>query len=373
MRPGKVKRFWPRSHYSELHREAAWTLRIKLSHPRRGRAVSARRSLRDPGAAGRTCLEMLRSPALGGVHSRVPGGAPRGGCGPASRGTSGVCRGGRMTWLSQRKRPRRCRGAGEATERAVSAAAPRSQRLGPGSVRLSAPGGCESAAAAATEEEELVGARRMRPLPGAPGVAAAAALLLLLLPRARADEHEHTVRGVPAGRAVPGPLSGSPPRQGRRGLESPAALSSRAAIGGAFRLGLVEQEPRELGGGISLRSWDRTARPECLGLFPLAGPKWRPTSGSGGPRVRGKECGSARGSLRRGGGDCRHAKFGVSGPWEGSCALATGGYDAAEDGCCTITRHTQPGNILRCTVRTGLSSYPHPTPHRTKTLAWLQH
>eukprot|EP00069_Balaena_mysticetus_P018978 bmy_11835T0 len=33
----------------------------------------------------------------------------------------------------------------------------------------------------------------MRPLPGAPGVAAAAALLLLLLlPRARADEHEHT-------------------------------------------------------------------------------------------------------------------------------------------------------------------------------------
>ncbi|GAB1302411.1 Transmembrane 9 superfamily member 3 [Apodemus speciosus] len=32
----------------------------------------------------------------------------------------------------------------------------------------------------------------MRPLPGAPGVAAAAALLLLLLPRARSDEHEHT-------------------------------------------------------------------------------------------------------------------------------------------------------------------------------------
>lgn len=36
----------------------------------------------------------------------------------------------------------RRRGAGEARERAVTAAARRSQRLGPGPVRLSAPRGC---------------------------------------------------------------------------------------------------------------------------------------------------------------------------------------------------------------------------------------
>ena len=47
----------------------------------------------------------------------------------------------------------------------------------------------------------------MRPLPGAPGVAAAAALLLLLLlPRARADEHEHTVRIAPGRRGRLRPL-----------------------------------------------------------------------------------------------------------------------------------------------------------------------
>lgn len=53
-------------------------------------------------------------------------------------------------------------GAGEARERAVTAAAPRSQQLGLGPVRLSAPRGCESAAAAAAAaaEEESVGGRR---------------------------------------------------------------------------------------------------------------------------------------------------------------------------------------------------------------------
>lgn len=96
-------------------------------------------------------------------------------------------------------------------------------------MRLSAPRGCESAAAeaAAAAEEESVGrlraggARRMKPLPGAPGVAVAAALLLLLLPRARADEHEHTVRR-PGRCGRPGLAPQFPPRQAPRSLEGPA-------------------------------------------------------------------------------------------------------------------------------------------------------
>lgn len=70
----------------------------------------------------------------------------------------------------------------------------------------------------------------MRPLPGAPGVAAAAALLLLLLlPRARADEHEHTVRGAP----------------GRRGRSRPADPTRRPVrLGAAWRAGRPGRAPR---------------------------------------------------------------------------------------------------------------------------------
>lgn len=63
----------------------------------------------------------------------------------------------------------------------------------------------------------------MRPLPGAPGVAAAVVLLLLLLPRARADEHEHTVR-VPGRRHSPSArILSSLPGQAQRGLQGPEA------------------------------------------------------------------------------------------------------------------------------------------------------
>lgn len=104
----------------------------------------------------------------------------------------------------------------------------------------------------------------MRPLPGAPGVAAAAALLLLLLPRARADEHEHTVRGSPG-------RSGRPPhpRPARRPVRLGAAWRagrprrSAAAAEDAFRLGLAEQEPRELGGDVCGRSRGRTPLPSA--------------------------------------------------------------------------------------------------------------
>lgn len=128
----------------------------------------------------------------------------------------------------------------------------------------------------------------MRPLPGAPGVAAAAALLLLLLPRARADEHEHTVRSAPGRRGSlrlhrrPGRLGAawSPRRPGR----------APRPPGGAFRLGLAEQEPRELGGGISVSSRDGTLLPERLGLLPRPGPKWRRTPVSEVPGSR-ERCG----------------------------------------------------------------------------------
>jgi hypothetical protein len=76
----------------------------------------------------------------------------------------------------------------------------------------------------------------MRPLPGAPGVAAAAALLLLLLSRARADEHEHTVRR-PDWRGLPGRLPCLPSRQARRGLKSRAARCSPAAVRGLLPVG----------------------------------------------------------------------------------------------------------------------------------------
>lgn len=80
----------------------------------------------------------------------------------------------------------------------------------------------------------------MRPLPGAPGVAAAAALLLLLLPRARADEHEHTVRGVPGWRDLPrpAPLVTAPAglvRPGKHGGRVEPRGRPRAPSGWAWR------------------------------------------------------------------------------------------------------------------------------------------
>lgn len=252
-----------------------------------------------------------------------------------------------MTWLSQRKRQRRRRGAGEATERAVSAAAPRRQRLSPGPVRLSAPGGCESVAAA----EESVGGRRAggsaedeaaagrsRRGGGRRAVAATAAPG----PGGRARAH-----GERRPRPTRPPPACSPPRRpGGPGAAWKARRPGRARRPpqGAFRLGLAEQEPRELGGGISVRSRDGTPRPSAwasssaqdldgapplgLGASEAGEGAWR-GSGLTSPRVWGRG----------------HARLGASGPRESSCVLAAGGYDTAEDGCITITRHTQPGNI----------------------------
>lgn len=117
----------------------------------------------------------------------------------------------------------------------------------------------------------------MRPLPCVPGVAAAAALLLLLLPRARADEHEHTVRGVAGRRCRPGPAPPyprSPLGQAQRGLESPVSGLSPTAVqrrlpvrpGGAGTPGAGRRHFRALPDR-------RTPRPECLGLLPLPGAK----------------------------------------------------------------------------------------------------
>lgn len=258
----------------------------------RPEAASAPRFGPGPRRCSRVRAPGLRDP--GRPWPARPGRGGRRRLRPASHGTSGACRGGGMTWLSQRKRPRRRRGAGEATERAVSAAAPRSQRRSPGPVRLSAPGGCESAAAA--EEESVggrrpVGARRMRPLPGAPGVAAAAALwLLLLLPRARADEHEHTVRGAPGrrGRPRPAPRLAAPAGPARPG--KPGGPVEPVAVRGRLPVGPGGAGTRELGGGISLRSWGRTPRPDLDGAPPL---------GLGLPRP-GQERGEGPGSPRRG-------------------------------------------------------------------------
>lgn len=59
-----------------------------------------------------------------------------------------------------------------------------------------------------------------------------------------------------------------PPRPARRGLEGWAARRSLAAAEGAFRLGLVEQEPRELGGGICVRFPGKTPFPSAWASFP---------------------------------------------------------------------------------------------------------
>lgn len=138
----------------------------------------------------------------------------------------------------------RRQGAGEAPERAVTAAARRSQRLGPGPVCLSAPRGCESAAAeaaAAAAEEESVGRRRAggsaedeaaagrsRRGGGRRAVAAAAAQG----PGGRARAHGEK-RPRPARQPPPAP----PPRQARRGLESPAAGPSPEASRGRLPVG----------------------------------------------------------------------------------------------------------------------------------------
>lgn len=208
----------------------------------------------------------------------------------------------------------RRRGAGEARERAVTAAARRSQRLGPGPVRLSAPRGCESAAAeaaaaeeAAAEEEESVRRRRAggsaedeaaagrsRRGGGRRAVAAAAAPG----PGGRARAH---------GESLPRPEWPPPhPRPARRPVRLGAAWRagrprrSPAAAEDAFRLGLAEQKPRELGGGVCGRSRGRTPLPSAWAS--LSNPHLNGATleglGAGGP---GRDRGGGRRSLPRGG------------------------------------------------------------------------
>ncbi|KAJ8789337.1 hypothetical protein J1605_021864 [Eschrichtius robustus] len=177
----------------------------------------------------------------------------------------------------------------------------------------------------------------MRPLPGAPGVAAAAALLLLLLlPRARADEHEHTVRLAPGRRGRLRPLprptaSAGPARPG--GPSGPAEPRGRprAPSGWAWRSrnpGSGEEAfPCAPGTGLlSLSAWASLPIPDLNGAAPL---------GPGAPGD-GKEAGSeGRGSLGRGSGGRRQPGSELVPPRKGSSARAVGDYDTAEDGCTT--------------------------------------
>lgn len=173
----------------------------------------------------------------------------------ASHGTSGARPGGRMTWLSQRKRPRRRRGAGEATERAVSAAAPRSQRRGPGPVRLSAPGGCESAAAAAesvggrraggSAEDEAAAGRSRR---GGGRRAAAAAAAPGPGGRARA----HGERRPRADAAALGLLPASLPGPGPARPAKPGGPVEPVAVRGRLPVGPGGAGTRAPGGGMSM-------------------------------------------------------------------------------------------------------------------------
>lgn len=121
----------------------------------------------------------------------------------------------------------------------------------------------------------------MRPLPGAPGVAAAAALLLVLLPRARADEHEHTVRGAAARR--PG-----------RPAES------------AFRLGLGGGLSALPGPGSAAKGWASFPCPNLHGAASLG-------QGPGRPRANLRE-GSVGGPGTRLGPQGREQLSGCRGP-----------------------------------------------------------
>lgn len=102
----------------------------------------------------------------------------------------------------------------------------------------------------------------MRPLPGAPGVAAAAALLLLLLPRARSDEHEHTVRrSEPRGRprsasplaAPPGPMRPGGPLQPCGRPSAPSGRAWRGRIRGSWEEEAFSSTPGGLGLAPRLR------------------------------------------------------------------------------------------------------------------------
>lgn len=116
----------------------------------------------------------------------------------------------------------------------------------------------------------------MRPLPGSPGVAAAAALLLLLLPRARSDEHEHTVRRIePPGRprpalppaAPPGPAWPGGPVLPRGRPSAPSGRAWRGRIRGSW-----EEAFPSIHGSLGL-----APRLRLSGL----GPGGRPVAGCG--------------------------------------------------------------------------------------------
>lgn len=180
----------------------------------------------------------------------------------------------------------------------------------------------------------------MRPLPGAPGVAAAAALLLLLLPRARADEHEHTVRrSAPCrrGRLRPFPAAR---RLGRPGAAWTARLPGRAPrppSGWAWRSrnpgSGAEAFPCVPGTGLHSRvPGPPFPNPDLNGAEPL---------GPGAPGTEKEAESEGRGSLARGIGGCRQPVSGLVSPREGSCGRATGGATTRRKmDAPPITRHT---------------------------------
>lgn len=148
--------------------------------------------------------------------------------------------------------------------------------------------------------------------------------------------------------AAPGPLPHPPARRsGRPGAAWKARRPGWAPrpSEGAFRLGLAEQESRELGGGISVRS--RTGGlhvQSAWASFPRPELNSRPTPGLGAPGAgAGSWWGSGLTSPQ--GWGPQAAGLGLAPPGR-SCALATGGYDTAEDGCITITRHTPTRKYL---------------------------
>lgn len=174
----------------------------------------------------------------------------------------------------------------------------------------------------------------MRPLPGAPGVAAAAALLLLLLPRARADEHEHTVR------------RSAPCRRGRLRPFPPARRLGRP--GAAWTARLPGRAPRPPS-GWAWRSRNPGSGEEAFPCVPgtglhsrVPGPHFpnpdlmAPNLWVQGPREPGKKRSLRVGAylaaaLRAAGSQSR----GWCPPGKGAAPVLLGGYDTAEDGCTT--------------------------------------
>lgn len=99
-------------------------------------------------------------------------------------------------------------------------------------------------------------------------------MLLLLLPRARSDEHEHTVRrSEPRGRPRPAPPLAAPARPGAAWRPGAAPRPPERS----FRSGMAGPDPRELGGSICEHS--RLPGP-CSSAPPLgAGARGSPSSG----------------------------------------------------------------------------------------------